>query len=357
MKHHLAFVLPSLAGGGAERVLLQLAHSVDRRRFRGTLILLDGQGSLTQMIPKEWQTIDLRCGRLRRVLPKLIATLRSVAPNTVVSTFGYVNLAILVSRRFLPRGTRLVLRDANMPSLSLPEARFGKILKVGYKILYRRADTVICSSQLMADEFADDFGVPRSKIAVLPNPVDVHTIRREAVDTIRVPGHGLRFNAAGRFVRQKGFDRLLDIFAKMPKQAHLTILGDGPDVDAIASAAERLGVSGRVDLPGFQPAPWRYYAGADAFLLPSRWEGMPNAALEALACGTPVIATPEAGAITELAEMTKTGAITIADVGDPYCSAMRAISPRLSSKLRSSLLPDAFRLENVVRQFEAVLAA
>jgi len=357
VKHHLAFVLPSLAGGGAERVLLQLARSVDQRRFRGTLILLDGRGSLTELIPGDWQTIDLRCGRLRRALPKLIATIRGVAPDTVVSTFGYINLAILASRRFLPQGTRLVLRDANMPSLSLPEARFGMLLRVGYKILYRRADIVICSSQLMADEFADDFGVPRSNIAVVPNPVDVHTIRREAADTVRVPGRGLRFVASGRFVRQKGFDRLLNVFAKMPKQAHLTILGDGPDLGAIASEAKKLGVSSRIDLPGFQPAPWRYYGGADAFVLASRWEGMPNAALEALACGTPVIATPEAGAIAELAEMAKTGAITIAEMSRPYYSAMCAISPRPSNKLRSSLLPDAFRLENVVTQFEANLAA
>ena len=199
--------------------------------------------------------------------------------------------------------------------------------------------------------------MPPERLALLPNPVDEETLRRAAAMPQRHSGRGMRFVAAGRLTRQKGFDRLIDMFASMPEDAHITILGAGPDSAALESRAERLVLGGRIDFAGFEHSPWARYAGADAFLLPSRWEGMPNAALEALACGTPVIATPEAGAIAELAEMANSGAVTIADAGDPYCSAMRATSLKPSGKLRPSLLPDAFRLENVVTQFEAILAA
>ena len=80
-------------------------------------------------------------------------------------------------------------------------------------------------------------------------------------------------------------------------EAHLTILGDGADKLLLECRIASLNLGDRVELRGFDPNPWAYYAGADAFLLPSRWEGMPNAALEALACGTPVIAMSHAGAV------------------------------------------------------------
>src|SRR3546814_18465284 len=91
------------------------------------------------------------------------------------------------------------------------------------------------------------------------------------------------------------------MMAKRPNDGHLTILGDGAERDALLRQAEALHLASTVTFTGFVEAPWPYYAGADAFLMPSRWEGMPNAALEALACGTPVLATPEAGGLIELA--------------------------------------------------------
>ncbi len=82
------------------------------------------------------------------------------------------------------------------------------------------------------------------------------------------------------------------MFALTSIDAHLTILGDGPRNTKLHDMIISLGVEEKVNLAGFIKNPWAYYAGADTFLLSSRWEGMPNAALEALACGTPVIATP-----------------------------------------------------------------
>ena len=128
-------------------------------------------------------------------------------------------------------------------------------------------------------------------------------------------------------VRQKGFERLLSTLAELPVAARLTILGEGPDRDALTQQVEGFGLAERVTLPGFVPDAAPYYAGADAFVMPSRWEGMPNAALEALACGTPVIATPESGGLAELAESSPPGAVTIAAAGDAFVAAMRAVQP------------------------------
>jgi len=351
----VAFVLPSLAGGGAERVMLALAAGLDRARFSPHLVLFTRDGPLAGSLPGDLPLIDLAQPRLRRARPVLIAALREMRPEVVVSTFGYVNLALLAARRRLPAETRLVLREANLPSLSLRNARFGRLMAMGYRRWYRYADRVIATSQRMADEFADRFAVPRARLAVLPNPVDETALRAAAAKPTRTPGPGPRFVAAGRLVAQKGFDRLIAMFSEMTDDAQLTILGDGPERAALAQQAAALRWSGRLALPGFTPDPWPYYAGADAFLMPSRWEGMPNAALEALACGTPVIAAPEAGGIAELALAAPAGSVTIAEAGALFVTAMRAVKPAAPTGPRASLLPTAHRIENAVAAFEAIL--
>ena len=108
---------------------------------------------------------------------------------------------------------------------------------------------------------------------------------------------------------------------------------------------------------GFDPQPAPWVAGADALLLPSRWEGLPNVALEALACGTPVIATPEAGGIHEIAELAGPDAVRIAPMGPDFVSAMTAVPRNDKGCLRPSLLPGEFHLTSVVAAFERLLEA
>ncbi len=333
---------------------LNLAGALDRARFAPFLVALSGTGPLADAIPAGLAVGTLDRPRLRRALPALVATLRRRRPNIVVSTFGYVSLALLVSRAALPRGTRLVLREANLPSLSLPNAPYPHLTRLAYRALYRRADLVLCSSERMAAEFRDRFGVAAGRIRILPNPVDEGAIRAATSPTAREPGGGPRFVAAGRLTRQKGFDRLIGWLAELP-EAHLTLLGAGGEELALRSQAERSGVAARMRFAGHVANPWAHMAGADALVLPSRWEGLPNVALEALACGTRVIATPESGGIAEIAAAARPGAVTIAEDGAPFIAAMRAVAVEPHDAPRDSLLPAPYRLDAVAARFAALL--
>ena len=351
----VAFVLPYFDGGGSQRVALNLLRGLPRERFAPELVMFDARGPLRELAPADAPILDLGGPRLRSVALRLLKALRARRPDVLFSTFGYVNLALLALRPLLGFRPRLVIREGNTPSESLPRLAFGSVMAAGYRLLYRRADCVICQSRLIADELQARYGVPAERLAHLANPIEEAEIRRRAEPAVRHPGPGLRFVAAGRLTAQKGFDRLLEMMAATPESAHLTILGEGAEEAALRAQARRLGVEERVLFAGFVADPWPRFAGADAFLLPSRWEGMPNAALEALACGVPVIATPEAGGFREVAEEAAAGAATLAEAGPAFTAAMLAARPHEGGP-RPSLLPARFEAGRVLDDFCRQLA-
>ena len=134
----------------------------------------------------------------------------------------------------------------------------------------------------------------------------------------------------------------------------LTILGEGPERPYLTALAAHLGVA--IDMPGFVTNVSSWIAGADAVVIPSLWEGMPNVALEALACGVKVVATPEAGGIAELAAMAPPDAVTIAPFNDGFAATLTAMKPRRDEDLQPSLLPPAYDAAAVARRFAALLA-
>ena len=345
-------VLPDLNGGGAERVTLNLLNSFVARGLRVGLLSFLDCGPLRQSLVPAVETHVLGTGSLRRSLVPVTETIRRIRPAVVFSTLGYMNVAILALRVLFPHGTRVWVREANLPSISLPNNQFPRLMRWAYTVLYRRTDLLICSSERMKDEFVREFGVPKGKIRVLANPVNEIVIRQHAISMALPRAPSRRFVAAGRLTTQKGFDRLLEMFANLgDEEAELVILGEGPLETPLKQQAIALGISSRVRFEGFTDNPWVWFASADVFLLPSRWEGMPNAALEALACGLPVIATPESGGIAEVAAVAAPGAVQVVEAGSPFIEAMRKVTLRPKDKLAPSMLPPLYRVESVVDKF------
>lgn len=356
MRRRIVFVLPRLDGGGAERVTLHLLSGLDRQSFEPMLVLFQAEGALTGLLPENIPVITLGKKRLRQALPALLVALHQLRPEIVFSTLGYINIALLALRGMLPRHTRFVVREANTPSSSLPASPWPRTFSAAYRWLYPKADSVICQSRQMYEEMARDFCVPEDRLHLIYNPINEDGLREYLVPR-REPGEGIRLVAVGRLTRQKGYDRLLAMLARVREDIRLTVFGDGPEKASLEALAAELQLGGRLRLAGFQVEPWSVVAGSDAFILPSRWEGMPNAALEALACGVPVIATPEAGGIVDVAALSSGNSVTIVREGDDFMAAMEAVVPQSPvGQLRPSLLPEVFRSSNAIERFEGVLA-
>ena len=349
------FVLPNFAGGGAERVALLLLAGLDRSAFQPHLAVLEASGPLRGLVPPDTVLHELAQPRLSRALLALISLIRRLRPAVVFATQGYLNVALLAARPLLPAGTRIAIRESNTPSQSLPNRRHGRLMAWSYRRWYPRADLIFCQHRQTEAELRNDFGVSAQRLAALPNPVPVAALRAAAAAPLRHPGPGLRFVAAGRLHRQKGFDRLIALCGGLPADAHLTIYGEGGEHDALTAQLARHGLSHRVTLAGFSDRLPAALAGADACVVASRWEGLPNVALEALAVGTPVIATPESGGIAELAEAAPPGAVTLAAWGDAFAAAMADRRPRSVQAPAPSLLPARYGLDGVAAAFNAAI--
>jgi glycosyltransferase involved in cell wall biosynthesis len=147
----------------------------------------------------------------------------------------------------------------------------------------------------------------KERIVVLPNPVDLEAIRAAGGAPGQAPacwlGPGPHLLAVGRLAREKGFDLLLEALVTVRERfprTDMIIAGAGPEEAALKAQCRSLGLEGVVRLPGYVQRPYIFYAGASLFVLSSRYEGLPNALLEAAAGGLPIVATPASGGVVEL---------------------------------------------------------
>lgn len=337
-------------------MMITLASALDPNEFKAELIVLGGADTLSSAVPKHIPLTRGTYNRVRKGLPWLVRTLRAKKPDIAVSVMGYLNLALLAAKPLLPRNTKIVVREANTVKATLdalPKPLPASKLYVG---LYPRANAIVSPTQVIANEILAAAPKTADTLHVIPNPVDVDGIRSRAAPPKRRPGEGLRLIAAGRLTHQKGFDRLIELAAQFPPDAHLTIFGEGPDETDLRSRVAATSLKDRIHFGGFTRDLPAWIAGADAFLLPSRWEGLPNVVLESLALGTPAIVSDQAE-VGELATKAQPGALTIKPVGPEFLHAMTSCSPRAlgTNVPASSLLPETYEMEQVSKYWTAML--
>lgn len=359
-RQRIVFVLPTFLAGGAERVLITLMNTLDRKKFEPHLIVINETGTLNDLVAADIPVHPLGRTKLRFALPSLIFKLNALQPDIVFSTMAGTNFLVLLSKNFTKKKCRIIVREAVVPSSIINKQKFPALLQTAYKQLYPKADLVISPAQIIIDEFKNNLGLDTTRHVLLFNPVDANTLRSGWMvgDATSVNRHKtVNFIAAGRLHEQKGFDRLINALPSMnlPFDWNLSILGTGLQQEFLETLIKKHGLENKITLRGLVKSPWALYAEANAFLLPSRWEGLPNVALESLAVGTPVIAMKEAGGIGEIAALAPKGAVTVTTAMHDFIKEMERVTPNPATGFRPSLLPAAFELQSVVRRFEELL--
>ena len=337
-----------------------VAH-IDRRQFRVTLAVIDMTEALNaKNIPDDVELIQLNANRVLTALPAIVRLIWTRRPDIVCSTLGHLNLAIAIVRKFLPPSTRTIAREASIPSFNYASSQFPQLWRMGYKIFYRLHDVVVCQSRAMRDDLVHNFGIAVEKTVIINNPIDREKIRYMAEDLTEFVDDTtseVTFVAAGRLSEEKGFDVLISALALLDNvTVDVNLLGDGPLLKDLQELASVKGVESRIHFRGFQQNPYVWFSRADALVVSSRYEGFPNVVLEALACGTPVIALPGAGGTSEI----------LAGLPSCFCASdmtPHALSVAMRNWMDSSRTPiaasavDCYRVQRIIRQYEKLFVA
>jgi glycosyltransferase involved in cell wall biosynthesis len=355
-------LIPHLGGGGAERVMSLLAQGLSPEKYELHLGLITQADPGVERLPAWVHVHTLDAPRVRLGAIPLLRLIRRLKPDLILSGMAHLNFLVLLLCPFFPRGTRILVRQNATVSASLAFDELPRHTRLLYRTLYRRADRVICQSQSMAEDLAHSLKLSESRLAVLPNPVDVDGIRNFiGANPLAQTGHiyGPLLLAVGRLSREKGFDLLLHALVPVRKHfpnARLIIAGIGPEESTLRSECCALRLDEAVQFVGYLEHPWRLFPETTLFVLPSRHEGLPNALLEAAAAGLPIVALPASGGVSGL--LRDQPGIWIAPevsadaLAQSLLAALHALQP---SERFPHPFVDSFRLNRAIQAYERLI--
>jgi len=341
------FVLGSMAGGGAERIVTHLVRHLNRDEFEARVGLLWRHGEYVNELPDSALIVTrLAHGWLAyrdqppwwQLLPSLALVplqqrdiVARFRPHIVVTATKSMNIAARFSLLFAGRrGLKWVVREGNNTGAMIdhesPAGLLRALQNLAVRTSYRRADRVVAISDGVGAQLSQRFGIDPARVATIYNAVDVSAVRARAEERLDQPPGQPFIVAAGRLVPQKGFDLLIRAFAaRAERLLSLVIVGEGPERSALEALSRRLNLEGRVHFPGFVENPWSYFARAAAFVCSSRWEGFGNVIIEAMACGVPVVSTDCDYGPREILRHGESGLLVPVENVEALASAIRAV--------------------------------
>jgi glycosyltransferase involved in cell wall biosynthesis len=356
----LAVFLPSLEGGGAEGVMTAVMNGLAQKGVSIDLYLATASGVYLSQMDSRIRIHDLKSASVLRALVPLAAELRRTKPDTLLSAMSHANIVAWLASRISGIGRpRLVLSERMSLEArasfyaSLPE----RVIKALMPRMFSRADAVIVPTASMIPSFVEHSGVNASRFRVIPNPISGSVNSNgewELGKQLRARGKRIIL-AVGRLTAVKDYPTLIRAFAGLTPahHAHLVILGEGSEREALLSLANDLDVAEQVSLPGYSHDPISAMAECDVYVLSSQFEGLPNALLQALSVGARVVSTDCPTGPRELLKDGLLGTLVpVGSVPDMTLAIEKALAD--DSDRRVAQLT-AYSLDHVVNEYEATL--
>lgn len=288
----------SFEGGGAERMMVNLAKGLAEKSIDVTVYVVNCTGPYLNEVPENIpiKSFDAKYG-VKSIIPKIRKVLKKDGLTAFISTQMHINSAVGIASIGLKIKPKIIFREANTPSKIINSRIEGQI----YKWCYSFADHFVAVSMGVKQDMVKYFSLVESKVSVIYNPAidkSIYDKMNEEVD------HPWFIDSAipviigvGRFAPQKAFEDLVDafIFVRKQRAVRLVILGkknEGSDYfKMIQKKINDSGFRDDIALLGFVDNPFKYLKRADIFVLSSKFEGLPGVLIQAMACGCPVVST------------------------------------------------------------------
>ncbi len=290
--------------GGVERFILTLARGLDRDRFKPVIVTIANEGELARQAHEhgiETEFIPTR-SRLRTWhASRLLMDIAQQREAGLVHTFGLRSNA-LAARMRKTSPLPWIVRLPNINRFDYRNAVRGWLSHKTNNHFIRQADALqVISPQL--ETYVNGWSRPPSQVFMIPNGVDPseydpNRSQRNVRDEFRIPADAPIVGSAGRLDPIKGYDRLIRAFKTVTHaipDARLMLIGDGPDRQRLEQVAHNENLQDHIIFTGYKSDVKPYLAAFSLFVCSSHSEGVPNAMLEAMAMGTPILSTRVGG--------------------------------------------------------------
>lgn len=364
----LTFVISSLSSGGAERVMSTMANYWAKKGWGITLITLDSVDSDFYKLHPDIKRVALgltgessnllmaiknnfvRIVRLRREI-------RASKPDAIICFMEKTNILTLIATRGL--GVKVVVSERTDPA----HHEVGRLWNYLRRVTYSLADIIVAQNNQVKKWLEET--VAGAKVVVIPNPINYQNEETEQISLNAFVGRKENIRtvvAMGRLGFEKGFAMLINAFAKITHSYPewlLVIFGEGEERNNLTRLAHNLGISDKIFLPGTFKNSMSLLRQADLFVMSSRFEGFPNALLEAMACGLPVISTDCPSGPREIIRDGVDGILVPPENVDALAGAMdRLMSDENERKRLAARAPEVlerFGLEKIMGMWEETI--
>ncbi len=352
----VAFYLRLLYGGGAERVMVNLMHGFVEQGIKVDLVMNTASGPYLSQVDPRVRIVDLQTPRLLLGLPKLAGYLRRERPTALISGLHYANEIALWAKQLALVSTLVIVTEHNTLSIHAQKRSTDRWSPLLAKLFYPLASEIVAVSQGVAQDLAKVTGLPKSRLKVIYNPIVSSELLAKSQQPLDHPwfqeGELPVILGVGRLEAQKDFPTLIHTFAQVRQvnPCRLVILGSGRDRQQLNNLVKELDLEKDVAFLGFVDNPYAYIAKAAVYVLSSAWEGFGNVLVEAMAVGTPVVATDCPHGPAEILDRGQYGFLVPVGDRDKMSEAIiQVLSGNIKQVDRAWL--DRFRLENITQQY------
>jgi glycosyltransferase involved in cell wall biosynthesis len=304
----IGLAVPSFAGGGAERVMITLANKFHDWGYGLDIIVETDRGPYRNMLNSEINTLVLVSGsdgkikKLLRSFFLLWKYFRSDNDKVIMSTIKEFNIFFLFVKWLSGSKIPLIVREADtLDRLFVTGGWRNKLLLFFMKKFYPKATFIIANSNITRSDVVEHIGVLPKSVQTIYNPLNLESISGHVSGVEKSKKY--KIVACGRLHMKKNFCDLIAAFPFVLKkypESQLVILGEGEERERLHAQISQLGLQNSVHLIGFIDNPYEHFASAHVFVQTSLWEGFGYVLVEAMACGTPVVAYDSKGAMREI---------------------------------------------------------
>ncbi|MEX0780239.1 MAG: glycosyltransferase [Balneolales bacterium] len=327
MIKRITFYLAKLNAGGAQGVMINLANEFSKQGYEIDLVVGSAKGEMASRVNKGVRIINygFRKNMASKSILPFVWYLLSRKPDVVVTTLRSTNIAVTIAWTLAHlvkrKSSVLILREScAITDHNYKSSLSKRMLFLTSRFWYGFADMVVHPSNASKNSYLTYSGTKTIKKKVIPNPVvnkELYQMSNECPHHQWYKDRNIKvILGAGRLTYQKNFELLIRSFyrvACVDPSIRLIIIGEGPDREKLTLQCAKLGILNKVFMPGFQENPYSFMKASSLFVLSSRHEGLPNVLIQAMACGTPVIATDCPGGSCEIITDGKSGRLVPID--------------------------------------------